>query len=1243
MKSVSMAEKTLSGRGSFTRGVATMKKVTFLKALVAVLVLGIAVLAAPVFGRSGVKFGGFIEVNAGINDKIRPVMYENYFNKGAVSYIAANGNLANIDDVSDIVVLDQQYFNKNSFVDEFNRKKTELSGGWYIASGTIRVDHQIELLGDVNIILEDGCDFKIASNAALLYAIKGDKYKLTIYSQSIDSYDLTANSTERKMGILSAAGDQVGISVAELVINGGYVTGWDGNEKNSRAGVEAKEITINDGKILFSGGYGAIIYNKLTVNGGWVKFWTGANMRSAVNTSICGNGNTPLDFYLNGGQVNTYGMSGNIGTFYVDYKKAEDYIIFQEYPEVQRSFVVTPNKDYLLSNGYGGYKTISSQDHTPQNIKVSYSTLMLTRTYYNLTVVFDENIVRIMRVPSGSVINDYVKYPEDFPKGYRDNNGNWYFIFEGNVEKRYGDFRIDYDMTIYYNNPRKNVNDCYLEVSDLIYNGEGQDPLVRDGDNNILRLGLDYTIRYFLEKEKGREEVTKPKEPGTYLATISGRGMYSHTTDPMKVFKVLKRDLDVSGITAVDKEYDGTDTVTLKFDNVSFTGIVNGDSFSVTAEGAFEDVSVGENKKVNISNIVLSGDHADYYIPVVSQDVTANITKRKISITTADQKLAANGKLDNGTDKYSITSGSLLAGHSYSVVLAPGLTESGEESGTIIIDSIAIKNGEEDVTDNYEVTCIPGKLSFDKVPATMTPPAAKSLTYNGMFQELVTAGLSNDGDVLYALGQNASTAPTSGFSDKIPTGKNAGTYYVWYMLKGDLRHEDIAPKCVPVYIARCSITITAMDQKGKKGDDIVLLTYTVSGNTVSGDDLKITLSTSATKNSPAGEYQIIVYYNSGDNYNVNAVSGKYIIEDVEPTNIPTQKPTADPTPDPTPEPEKDPTPDPSGEPTPEPSQDPGKDPTPAPTKDPSPTPSGNPTPEPSQDPGKDPTPKPTTDPTPIPSQSPNPLDPDDYGNVVDTTTTEDEKGNVNTHTVTEYSDGNVRETDVTEKKNGDIIEKDVVSDSEGNVIQTSVETVTTSKKGTETSEKTVVNNDGSQEQSSRTETTTGKVTEKYYTLDATGTGIYTVNTTTASGGQKTIIYDLNSSGEATLVSFETTGKKAKIPDEITVGDKKYRVVKNEQSLVTTKAGTRKGIIRIVAEMSFIRDITFKVEINFDKVPSKKAMKVWKLTLKNAKSVKVYITASTKKKYKSLKKSFTTRLKQIKADTKKFKFKRIKSN
>jgi hypothetical protein len=81
-----------------------------------------------------------------------------------------------------------------------------------------------------------------------------------------------------------------------------------------------------------------------------------------------------------------------------------------------------------------------------------------------------------------------------------------------------------------------------------------------------------------------------------------------------------------------------------------------------------------------------------------------------------------------------------------------------------------------------------------------TKPTAKSLTENGSAQQLVTAGEAENGTMQYALGKDATTVPTSGWGEAIPTGTNAGTYYVWYKVIGDENHSDTEPACVTVTI-----------------------------------------------------------------------------------------------------------------------------------------------------------------------------------------------------------------------------------------------------------------------------------------------------------------------------------------------------------------------------------------------------------------------------------------------------------
>ena len=94
-------------------------------------------------------------------------------------------------------------------------------------------------------------------------------------------------------------------------------------------------------------------------------------------------------------------------------------------------------------------------------------------------------------------------------------------------------------------------------------------------------------------------------------------------------------------------------------------------------------------------------------------------------------------------------------------------------------------------------------------------PEAKTLTYNGSAQELVTAGEATGGEMQYALGDaNGATQP---YTTSIPTATNTGTYYVWYKVAGDENHSDSAPKSVTVTIGNNVYTVETDNQEWTKG------------------------------------------------------------------------------------------------------------------------------------------------------------------------------------------------------------------------------------------------------------------------------------------------------------------------------------------------------------------------------------------------------------------------------------------
>lgn len=70
----------------------------------------------------------------------------------------------------------------------------------------------------------------------------------------------------------------------------------------------------------------------------------------------------------------------------------------------------------------------------------------------------------------------------------------------------------------------------------------------------------------------------------------------------------------VSGITAENKAYDGNETATLTFDNVTISGVLKSDKVAVNAKGAFADKYPGTGKDVILSDLTLTGQDAGNYV-----------------------------------------------------------------------------------------------------------------------------------------------------------------------------------------------------------------------------------------------------------------------------------------------------------------------------------------------------------------------------------------------------------------------------------------------------------------------------------------------------------------------------------------------------------------------------------------------------------------------------------------------------
>ena len=123
------------------------------------------------------------------------------------------------------------------------------------------------------------------------------------------------------------------------------------------------------------------------------------------------------------------------------------------------------------------------------------------------------------------------------------------------------------------------------------------------------------------------------------------------------------------------------------------------------------------------------------------------------------------------------------------------------------------------VKNRHLVTCF-SVVDNRKTDPKYEPPTAKpGLTYNGTEQVLINRGSPESGKMLYRL-ENGT------YSATLPTAVDAGTYTVYYMVKGDPDHNDTKEKSIKVTIDKAPLTgtptFTPVTEAGKTIGDVTL-------------------------------------------------------------------------------------------------------------------------------------------------------------------------------------------------------------------------------------------------------------------------------------------------------------------------------------------------------------------------------------------------------------------------------------
>ena len=285
-------------------------------------------------------------------------------------------------------------------------------------------------------------------------------------------------------------------------------------------------------------------------------------------------------------------------------------------------------------------------------------------------------------------------------------------------------------------------------------------------------------------------------------------------------------------------------------------------------------------KKAGTATITVNAGATPYF-KSASKVITITVTKADSSLTKAPaaksltytgsaQALVEAGTAENGTLQYALGTDAKTAPTSGWGTTIP----TGKNAGTYYVwykvEGGANYNG-------VDAACVSVKIAKAKATLSKTP-AAKSLTYTGSAQALVDQGTATAGSLVYAAGKDAKTAPTSGWGTTIPTGKDAGTYYVWYKVEGDDNITGIAAKCITVKIAKATAEVskapTAKTLKENDKDQALVNAGTAKNGTLKyaiGKDAKTAPTSGWSTTIPTGKdfgTYYVWYKAEGDsNYN----------------------------------------------------------------------------------------------------------------------------------------------------------------------------------------------------------------------------------------------------------------------------------------------------------------------------------------------------------------------------------------
>ncbi|AWH84657.1 hypothetical protein HYN59_05770 [Flavobacterium album] len=370
--------------------------------------------------------------------------------------------------------------------------------------------------------------------------------------------------------------------------------------------------------------------------------------------------------------------------------------------------------------------------------------------------------------------------------------------------------------------------------------------------------------------------------PGTDIAVsnlvLSGTaaGNYTVTQPEGLSGDITASTLTLSGAAAQNKVYDGTTAATI---TGTLSGIAPGDIVTFTGTGTFASSAVANGVEVT-PTITLGGEDAMYYTLIQPTGLTANITKKTLTIS----GLTADNKVYNKTTTATLSGNAVLVGVlNNDDVSLDGIPVANFNNFNVGIAKPVTVTGYTLANDNsnYMLAQPTGlTANITAKPLTLNGGTVTTKTYNATTAATVTGTLVGvePGDVV--------TANTGTFASA-----NAGTQNVTVLLAGANAGNYTLTQPSPLLtgtINKATLTVTA-DNKSKTvnaANPALTISYSgFAGSDNAADDADFTpptLTTTAVTGSAVGAYPI-TFATTGDamNYNMTYVAGNLLVNAAE--------------------------------------------------------------------------------------------------------------------------------------------------------------------------------------------------------------------------------------------------------------------------------------------------------------------------------------------------------------------------